>query len=271
MIIILGSRGMLGRDLVECLRKTNYIYCDYGKDEINITSKYNLDKLNSDTSIIINCAAYTNVDMAEKEKDKCYKVNVEGTNNLVEFCKLRNIVFVYISTDYVFDGKKKSYNEMDKKNPINYYGETKSQGEDIVMNGLKKYYIIRTSWTFGKYGKNFINKIVQLCNDNLEIKVVKDQVGSPTYTKDLSYKILEIVNEQYPYGIYHITNSGICSRCDLAKEVVRIKKYDCNILSCKSLDFLTGAKRPSYSTLNNNKTTLLRIWEKALREYLLKD
>ncbi len=267
-ILITGSKGMLGSDLAVEFRKTNNEIIGCSKEEIDITNKQHIKKIEKiNPKVIINCAAYTNVDLAEKEREKCYSVNTLGVKNLVEFCEHRDVILVQISTDYVFDGNKKGYNENDKKNPINFYGKTKSKAEDIIIKKLKKYYIIRTSWLFGKNGKNFVKTIIQLSKKKKKIDVVDDQIGSPTYTKDLSQKIVELIMNKNKYGIYHLTNSGMCSWFEFAKNIAELYHLQCKIDSITSNEKIKRAMRPKFSILNNNKTSKLRDWKKALASF----
>ncbi len=260
---------MLGIDLTKELLKRSYDVVGWDFEDIDITKKEEMEKIiNENPDIIINCAAYTNVDLAETEKEKCYAVNVIGVKNLVDICGKSRIVLVQISTDYVFDGEKEGYDEDEGKNPINYYGETKAEGENYIIENVEKYYLIRTSWLFGKNGKNFIETIKNLCNEKEEINVVNDQIGSPTYTKDLSKGIINIIKNKKEFGIYHLTNSGKCSWFEFAKEIAKIKGFDCEINPCTTEEFPRPAKRPKFSVLNNNKIEKLRSWKEALKEYL---
>lgn len=264
-MLITGSNGMLAKDfIIEAENGFEVIKTD--REELDITKKEAFEKIKAD--IVVNCAAYTNVDAAEKNRELCYNINTLGVQNIADFCKKENIPLVHISTDYVFDGKKESYDEDDKKNPLNYYGETKAAAEDYIIKNLKKYYIIRTSWLFGKGGKNFIEKIKELLKTKDEIKVVNDQFGRPTYTKDLSKAIIKIISEKKPIGVYNITNSDSCSWFEYAKEIAKYNNSKCKILPCLSSEYLTDAKRPKYSVLNNNKIEKLRSWKDAVKEYM---
>jgi len=268
-ILVIGSKGMLGSDLINELNKTSYEVVGWDMAKTNITKKEDMKKINQENpDLIINCAAYTNVDGAETEADKAYAVNVEGMGNLVDFCKSEGIIFVTISTDYVFNGKEESYNEDDEKDPVNYYGKTKSKGEDLVVNNLDKYYIVRTSWLFGKNGKNFVETMIKLCAEKDEIKVVDDQKGKPTYTMDLAKAIINLIESKKPYGIYHITNEGVCSRYEFAKYIANLKSFDCRVVPCTTEEFSRPAKRPKFGVLNNNKTEKLQSWKKALKDYM---
>ena len=270
-ILIIGSKGMLGSDLFDELKKTDYEVIGWDIKDIDIAKKEGLSKIEKEQpNIIINCAAYTDVDLAETEKDKCHAVNFIGIENLAEICKKLDILLVQISTDYVFDGNKEGYDEDDKKNPINYYGKTKADGEDLIVENLEKYYIIRTSWLFGKNGKNFVDAISKLCNEKKEMKVVNDQIGRPTYTKDLSRGIIDIIKniDKHKYGIYNLTNSDKCSWFEFAQEIAKLKQLNCAIKPCTTEEFPRPAKRPRFSILNNNKTGQLRSWKEALKDYL---
>lgn len=270
-VLVIGSKGMLGTDLVKELNNTNFnVVVDTFLD-IDITKEEEMLKIEREKpDVIINCAAYTNVDKAETERDSCYDVNVRGVSNLVNLCKKNNIIFFHFSTDYVFDGTKYGYDEEDKPHALNYYGKTKAEGEEIIIRNLEKYYLVRTSWLFGKRGKNFVDTIINLSKENNMINVVNDQIGSPTYTVDLSKLVVNILKkkEAYNYGIYHITNNGICSWFEYAKEIVNFKKLNCLIKPCTSEEFSREAKRPKYSILNNHKVEKLRHWKEALGDYL---
>ncbi|MFA6420248.1 MAG: dTDP-4-dehydrorhamnose reductase [archaeon] len=269
-IIVIGSKGMLGTDLVYELKKNkSNIIVALDINEVDITKEESLQKIVLEKAdFVINCAAYTNVDLAETNKEKCFAINVTGVKNLVKTCKNMGSTLIHISTDYVFDGKKEGYDELDKKNPINYYGLTKSLGEDELIKNTDKYYLVRTSWLFGKNGKNFIEIIKSISQNKSSIKVVTDQTARPTYTIDLAKQIIYLIENKTPFGIYHITNSGKCSRFLFAKEIINLLKLNCVVEPCATNEFPSAAKRPTFSVLNNNKLPQLRKWEIALAEYL---
>lgn len=270
-ILVVGSKGMLGSDLVEELNNTENEVISWDIADINIVNEEEINKIsNLQPNLLINCAAYTNVEGAEREKLKCYSTNVIAVKNLIDICKKKDIILIQISTDYVFDGNKQSYNEDDEKKPLNFYGKTKADGEDLIINHLDKYYIIRTSWLFGKNGKNFVDIIIRLCAEKEKITVVSDQIGRPTYTKDLSNGIIKLISNManHMYGIYHLTNSGICSWYEFAKEIARLKNLNCVVKPCTTEEFPTVAKRPKFSVLSNNKLGQLRPWKEALKDYL---
>lgn len=266
--LIIGSKGMLGTDLVE-LSIQNHEVLAWDFEDIDITRSAEMSKIQKEKpDIIINCAAYTNVDLAETEKEKCYAVNVIGVKNLVNISKKLNLLFTHISTDYVFNGEKESYCEDDLKDPINYYGKTKAEGEDLIINNLEKYFIIRTAWLIGKNGQNFVETMKKLMNEKAEIKVVNDQIGKPTFTKDLSKGIINLIESEKEYGIYHLTNEGRCSWFEFAQEIKKLINSNQIIIPCNSKQFPRPAKRPKFSVLNNNKTHRLRSWKEPLKEYL---
>ncbi|MBW3020554.1 dTDP-4-dehydrorhamnose reductase [Candidatus Woesearchaeota archaeon] len=266
-ILIIGSKGMLGHDVVKECNKLNYETTNWDLEDIDITK--DISKINEvNPEIIINCAAYTNVDLAETEKEKSYSINVKGVENLTNYCKNKNIILIQISTDYVFDGTKSSYDENDEKNPINYYGLTKSLGEDFILNNLEKFYIVRTSWLFGKNGKNFVSTMIKLFSEKNKIKVVYDQIGCPTYTKDLTKGILNLIEQKSHFGIYHLSNNKSCSWFEFAIKIKELTNSNCIIEPCTSEEFSCVAKRPNFSILNNNKTNKLRDWEESLKDYL---
>jgi dTDP-4-dehydrorhamnose reductase len=215
--------------------------------------------------VIIHCAAYTAVDKAESDRVTCYKTNVDGTRNLAQLAKELDIEFIYFSTDYVFDGtKQEPYETTDIPNPINYYGLTKYLGEEIVRTLLKKHYIFRISWVFGPSGKNFVRTIKRLIIEQEIVKVVNDQIGSPTYTIDVA-NILANQNEIY-FGIHHLTNDGYISWFDFANEIASLTKSNCKIIPINSVDFNSVAKRSKNSKLVSK--IKLSNWKDSLRNYL---
>lgn len=279
-ILITGSNGQLGtafKDAVPLLSSNNkYIFTDY--DEFNICgSEEEITKFLTENKIdiIINCAAYTNVNLAQIEKDKCKILNQEAPSNLAIICKKLNIYFIHISTDYVFDGKTyKPLTEVDNTNPINYYGYTKRMGEIGIISSYCRYMIFRTSWLYyNGFETNFPSKIL---NNKTLANVVFDQIGSPTFALDLSNAILDIIeNNKFESeqgwkndGIYHYSNEGVCSWYDFAKEInpnIEIKP----IITPNNLD----VKRPYFSVLDKSKfknvfNKEIPYWKDSLRNYL---
>jgi dTDP-4-dehydrorhamnose reductase len=274
-VLVTGVTGQLGYDVVRFGKVLGLDILGVGSDQLDVTNKKNTEcfifEYNPD--VLIHCAAYTAVDNAEDNKVDCWKVNVEGTRNLCNAMKKINAKFMYISTDYVFDGKKQvPYQETDKPEPINYYGYTKLHGEKIVAQLLEKYFILRTSWVFGINGKNFVKTMLRLGEEKGEVSVVADQVGSPTYTCDLAQLILELVQSS-KYGIYHASNVGYCSWYEFAKEIFRQMNMKVNVNHILTQDYLTRASRPKNSRLymNNlqkNGFKLLPTWQNALERFL---
>lgn len=269
-ICILGGTGQLGRELNATL--FNHELYSFTKQELDITNAYKsyeiLSRINPD--FIINTAAYSDVESCENKKELAFKINTIGSSNISKICEIINSKLVYISTDYVFDGKKgSSYNETDSPNPINVYGYTKYKGEIEVRANMDKYFIVRTSWIYGTRGTNFINTILSLSSENTILKVVNDQIGCPTYTVDLSIAIKELI-ENGEYGIYHFVNEGSCSWYDLAIEICKNKNIDAKVLPVSSNEINKKALRPENSSLKNNSSIKIRPWTEALKEYLLK-
>lgn len=262
--LILGAKGMLGHALVQEFPDA----LAWGIKELDITDEEMVFKKirEAKPEIIINAAAYTDVDEAETNKEQCFNINAEAVKYIAKACEATGSTLIHISTDYVFDGKKEGYEETSKKSPLSIYGESKALAEDYILEILNRFYILRPAWMFGKNGQNFVSTITQLAQNKESIDVVNDQKGCPTYTKDLAEKIRSIINE--PFGIYHITNSGVCSWYELAEEIVKITGLKCNINPTTSDKFQRPAQRPKYSILLNTKTKPLRYWQDALKEYL---
>ncbi|ADQ14090.1 dTDP-4-dehydrorhamnose reductase [Halanaerobium hydrogeniformans] len=274
-VFLTGGTGQLGSALINLLRDKNIEYSAPTRKELDLKNKEkikcSISKYKPD--IIIHSAAYTNVEKAELEKDLAYKVNVESTKWIAKSVKEIDAKLLYISSDYVFDGKKEeAYENYDLPNPINYYGLTKYLGEKQIKTITDKAFIIRTSWLYGKNGNNFVKNILKLTKSNQKIKVIDDQIGSPTYTNDLAELILNIMKTK-KYGIYHAVNEGFCSWYHFALEIVRAKNIKVNVKAIKSEKFISNIKRPKNSrlstkSLENNGFNLLRNYKKALKEYL---
>ena len=221
---------------------------------------------------LIHTAAYTDVDGGEQSPDKAYLVNGIGTRNVTMACEEIRCPIIYISSDYVFDGSKNTpYNEWDMPNPINQYGLSKLLGEKFVASLTNRFYIVRTSWLYGKKGGNFVDTISRLLPERNEIEVVDDQIGSPTYTLDLANKLKELISKGY--GTYHITNSSYCSWYEFAAEIAKLQSSNAKIKPTTSDKFKRPARRPAFSVLNNTMLRLERImelrpWKEALKDYL---
>lgn len=274
-VLVTGANGQLGHDVVQELQKQNIEYYgatrkDFDLIDFKTTKNFIINYM---PDVVIHCAAYTAVDKAENEQGLCYLVNASATENIAEICKQINAKMLYISTDYVFDGTKEGFYEVnDKPNPINVYGKTKLLGEFALQKSLKKYFIIRTSWVFGEHGNNFVKTMLRLGNEHKEIDVVADQYGSPTYTADLAPLLVNMIQTER-YGIYHATNEGVCSWAEFAEEIFKLAKMDVKINHITSAEYLTRAKRPINSRLSKvklgaKKFGYLNLWNDALKDFL---
>ncbi len=263
-VLILGAKGMLGHDLMKVFSGA----IGWDRPELDITNQQEvLKKIKGlKPDLVINCAAYTDVDGAETNPGLAFKTNAYAVGYIAEACKQAGAEIVHLSTDYVFDGKKQSYSESDAKNPINIYGRSKAMGEDELIAHTSKYYLVRTAWLYGINGPNFVKKIIDLAKDKKEITVVDDQVGCPTYTKDLADGIKRIIGK--PYGIYHLINNGHCSWFEFAREIARIKGLNVKVKPMKSSQLSRVAERPMFSVLLNTKADKLRYWKDALSEFI---
>lgn len=267
-VLVTGADGMLGSDLCPMLEDAGFDVIETTINELDVTDELNVRKVISDVKpdVVVHCAAYTNVDKAEEEPDIAERINALATKYVAQACKKNNAVLVYISTDYVFNGKKNTpYEPTDETAPINVYGRTKLDGELEVKKNCDKYYILRTSWLYGHHGKNFVETMINLAK-NSEVKVVDDQTGCPTWTVDLSDAIISFIDEEPPYGIYHACGAGSTTWYGFAKEIYNKMNLDVNLLPCATEDFPRPAKRPKYSIMDNNG--LLRDWKLALNEYI---
>jgi dTDP-4-dehydrorhamnose reductase len=260
MFLITGANGQLGKCLYDVLQGQNAYFCSENDLDITDVTAINNFADGKPLTAIINCAAYTNVDIAEEEQDLAYQVNVLGVKNLVELAKLRDIPLIHISTDYVFGDffAKSLIGERQATSPQSVYAKTKLEGEELIKQELSKYIIIRTSWLYSQYGKNFLKTILKLASERKEIKVVEDQIGTPTYAMDLAaviIKMLEVAknDNKKVAQIYHFSNEGVCSWYDFATEIVKQSESNCKVLPIKSQDFPTKAKRPFFSVLDKSK------------------
>lgn len=276
-ILITGSDGQLGSELVEQLEKSsqNIDLCKATISDFDITDYYSTNKyiLNISPDLIIHCAAYTNVDDCENNMDLAFKINALGSRNITLVAKICNSSIVYLSTDYVFDGSKKSpYNEFDIPKPINTYGKSKLAGEGYIKDFIHSYYIIRTSWLYGKMGHNFVKTILKLAKTNSELKVVHDQIGSPTDAKSLASQIIKIIDRGI-YGTYNVSCNGYCSWHDFACEIVKLAGLKAKIVPIRTEDYPLPATRPKYSVLDNYMLRLENIdimpnWNDSLINFL---
>ncbi len=277
-VLITGCDGQLG----QCIRKIENYYSGFelyhtNSKTLDVTNKENVSQFFSDTSFdfIVNCAAYTNVEQAEKESEKAFLVNAKGVENLVQICKKKSSTLIHISTDYVFDGKKGSpYMEDDIPNPINEYGKSKLAGEIYIQKNLTKYFIIRTSWLYSEFGHNFFKTILKKSEIEKELTVTTSEIGTPTNANDLAKFILNIIQmNSSKYGIYHYSNLGEATWYDFAEEILRILGKLDSIILKKTDNYPTFAQRPKCSVLdkeNSNKSFDQSIlsWKGSLKQLI---
>ncbi len=276
-VLVTGVGGQLGFDMVNELKARGHETVGVDIQEMDITDAVSVDKVIRETApdAVIHCAAYTAVDAAEDNEELCHKVNVDGTRNIANVCRALDIKMVYISTDYVFEGKgERPWEPDDEKKPQSVYGKTKYEGELAVQNALEKYFIVRIAWVFGVNGKNFVKTMLKLAENHDTVKVVNDQFGSPTYTFDLA-KLLADMVETEKYGVYHATNEGICSwyefACAIFEKAGLGEKM--TVLPVTTAEYGAKAVRPFNSRMSKEKLTengfrRLPTWQDALERYL---
>ena len=276
-VLVTGVKGQLGYDVVNELTKRGIEAVGVDIQEMDITDAASVEKVIGEAApdAVVHCAAYTAVDAAEDNVEICRKVNADGTQNIANVCKKLDCKMVYISTDYVFDGEgTRPWEPEDERHPLNVYGQTKYEGELAVQNTLEKYFIVRIAWVFGLNGKNFIKTMLNVGKTHDTVRVVNDQIGTPTYTYDLA-RLLVDMNETEKYGYYHATNEGgYISWYDFTKEIYRQAGYTTRVLPVTTAEYgLSKAARPFNSRLDKSKLvengfTPLPTWQDALSRYL---
>lgn len=274
-VLVTGTKGQLGYDVVNELEKRGYTAVAVDIEEMDITDAVSVERVITEAEVeaVIHCAAYTAVDAAEDNVEICRRVNAEGTENIAKVCKKLDLKMIYISTDYVFDGEgERPWEPDDERHPLNVYGQTKYEGELAVEKYLEKYFIVRIAWVFGVNGKNFIKTMLKLSETHEELNVVDDQVGSPTYTYDLAVLLVDMV-ESDKYGRYHATNEGLCTWYEFAKEIFRQAGVEVKVNPVTSDMFPAKAKRPKNSRMSKEKLDAngfhrLPTWQDALERYL---
>ncbi|MGQ9456260.1 MAG: dTDP-4-dehydrorhamnose reductase [Armatimonadota bacterium] len=285
-VLVTGACGMLGRLVCSALSRHHTVFgtdivdgCEY-LDIANTDQVFEVFR-KFQPEAVVHCAAMTDVDGCERNPDRAYLINAIGTWNLACACSSNDCPIIYISTDYVFDGEKKTpYTEFDNPNPINAYGASKLAGEDAVKELCPKHFIVRTSWIVAPHGKNFALTILDIAQKritegqtNKPLTVVSDQVGSPTYAKDLAEFLSSLVGSPL-YGVYHFTNSGSCSWFEFASKVLELAGIEqVKVVPIKSEEWPTPTRRPKYSVLRHYRLELLgrdntRDWKEALRELI---
>jgi dTDP-4-dehydrorhamnose reductase len=274
-ILVTGARGMLGFDLCNLLRTQGHQVVEWDLPERDVSDVTptitEVKRLKPKT--IFHLAAYTDVDGAEQHRADAYRINTMGTWTMAIAARDSGAELVFISTDYVFDGAKRApYLENDKPNPLNYYGTTKLLGEQAVEKDVRRHYICRTSWLYGRHGRSFVDTIIGLAREKDCLEVVGDQQGSPTYTRDLASALTLLIGSKR-YGTYHVSNSETCTWYQFAQEIVRQAGLGVQVRSTTSNQSVRPARRPGFSVLDNGlfQTQFghtLRPWNEALRDYL---
>lgn len=274
-VFITGATGQLGKDLCTELNLRGHNLIGVGSRDLDITDSnavmQMLEEINPDA--VIHCAAFTAVDLAEHEKERCDAVNRIGTENIAKACSAAGSKLLYLSTDYVFDGSgERPWEPDDAAAPLNYYGLTKYQGEEAVRRFVSSHFIVRISWAFGVHGKNFVKTMLHLGAERERLTVVDDQVGSPTYTPDLSRLLADMI-ETEQYGTYHATNEGFCSWYEFASAIMKQSGLTTKVEPVSSSEYPTDARRPHNSRMSKSKLIEngfqpLPPWEDALTRFL---
>lgn len=274
-ILVTGANGQLGnciRRLESLYNEDSFVFTDV--DDLDITDEQSIDNClkNGGFEFLINAAAYTAVDKAENDYDKAFLLNATAPYLLAKYCKKYKVRFIHISTDYVFDGKSGiPYTPKSETNPKSVYGVTKLQGEKKILRVYKDAKIIRTSWLYSEFGKNFVKTMTELGKTKSTLNVVCDQIGTPTYALDLAKCIMKMVHHMPIESIFHFSNEGVCSWYDFARKIMELSGSKCKVMPIASKDYPTLAKRPSFSVLDKFDIKLnLRIeiphWEDSLKE-----
>lgn len=273
-VLVTGAKGQLGQDLVRVLQD-RYEVTGLDRGEMNIINHEQVCQTMSGLrpAVVIHCAAYTAVDQAESDADTAFKINAIGSPNIAMAAEQVGAKVCYISTDYIFDGASKiPYNEYDNTNPTSIYGKSKRAGEQLIRSLCSRYFIVHTSWVYGVHGNNFVKTMLKLGREKDQLKVVNDQVGSPTYTIDLSLFLAELISTE-KYEIYHASNAGVCSWYEFASAILEDSRINVNLVPCTTSEFPRPAPRPQYSVMDHmsirtNCFNDLRHWREALEAFL---
>ena len=273
--LVTGVKGQLGHDVMEELALRGHEGVGVDVEEMDITDARAVERVMKETTMdgVIHCAAYTAVDAAEDNEELCIRINADGTENIAKLCRKLDLPLMYISTDYVFDGEgERPWEPEDDCHPLNVYGQSKYLGELAVQNYVQNYYIVRIAWVFGVNGNNFIKAMLNKAKTTNRVTVVSDQVGSPTYTRDLAVLLVDMM-ETDRYGIYHATNEGICTWYEFAREIFAQAGIDMEVVPIPASEYPAKAKRPHNSRMEKGKLNaagFLRLptWQDALKRYL---
>lgn len=274
-VLITGASGQLGFDIVKILRERCAYYLGVSSNELDITDRNAVQEILSEyhPDAVLHCAAYTKVDQAEDDAEHCMRVNADGTRNVALACQEIGAKLLYVSTDYVFPGTgEKPWENDDLTGPLNVYGQSKLIGEQAVQELLDQYFIVRSSWIIGEHGNNFVKNMLRLAEGHDHLRVVDDQIGSPTFTADLAPLLCSMI-ETKRYGVYHATNEGYCSWAELAEEVFRLSRKNVTVERISTDAYGAKALRPKNSRLSKSSLdvggfTRLPSWETSLTRLL---
>ncbi len=271
-LLVTGAAGMLGRDVMLAAGNAGHDVVGFGRAELDISDpaalakKFDLER----PDVVINCAAWTDVDGAEAAEEAAFAVNGTGAGNVAAAAAEVGAVIVYVSSDYVFDGAKGApYVESDQPSPLSAYGRTKLAGEEATVAANKRHFVVRSAWLFGIGGPNFVETMLRLAGSGNEVLVVRDQVGAPTYTWHLAYGVVRLI-EGIEFGIHHMAAAGQCSWYEFAREIFEQAKVECKVLSITTEEFGRPAPRPPFSALTSQREHAIRLpsWQDGLAGYL---
>lgn len=277
-ILVTGSNGQLGSELRYLAQGSahSWLFCDVAELDITQPKAVEIFFEQHRPEVVVNCAAYTAVDKAEEDEERCMRINAEAVGILAHTCLQYSATLIHISTDYVFSGAIHiPLMPLDFTSPISVYGRSKLRGEELIQESGCKHIILRTSWLYSSHGGNFVKTMLRLFGEREVVKVVVDQVGTPTYARDLAEAILHIIytDQLSKTGTYHYSNLGVCSWYDFAHAIATLSESTCRVEPCHSADFPTKVKRPHYSVLDTSSTTATfglgnRHWQDALADCL---
>jgi len=271
-LLVTGAAGMLGRDVMLAAGNAGHDVIGFGRAELDVTDpaalerKFDLER----PDVVINCAAWTDVDGAEAAEEAAFAVNGTGAGHVAAAAAAVGASVVYVSSDYLFDGAKGApYVESDQPAPLSAYGRTKLAGEEATVAANKRHFVVRSAWLFGIGGPNFVETMLRLAAGGNEVLVVRDQVGSPTYTWHLAYGIVRLI-EGLEFGIHHMAAAGQCSWYEFAREIFEQAKVECKVLSITTEEFGRPAPRPPFSALTSQREHAIRLpsWQDGLAGYL---
>ena len=271
-VLVAGAAGMLGGDVVQAAANAGHEVVGYGHNELDVTDAEGVARrIEAERpGVVVNCAAWTDVDGAEEHEREATRINGEGAGNVAAAAAAVDAAVVYVSSDYVFDGSKGSpYVETDQTAPLSAYGRSKLAGEDATRAANKRHFVVRSAWLFGTGGPNFVETMLRLAAGQSEVLVVRDQVGSPTYTWHLAYGIVRLI-EGVEFGIHHMAAAGACSWYEFAREIFEQADVDCTVMSATTEMLGRPAPRPAYSALASQREHAIELpsWQDGLAAYL---